>query len=301
VRNAVLAEPPGAVQGRLRVTEQGEIIDAKYGLRDIAMRTLELMSGAVLEATQLGMHGNGAHGLPQEWARALDTFAEHSRSAYRELVYGEPEFYSYFRDATPIDAIERLCIGSRPHSRRSKQGIENMRAIPWVFAWMQNRQIIPGWYGVGAGLRKTRDTFGLAMLRDMAEHWPFFANLLADVEMVLAKADMAIGARYAALAGDVGERIFPRILDEFTRTRGLVVELRMPRGETRDSTQIPLLEREPMLARTIRLRNPYVDPMSLLQVDLLRRWRASERQDRELERALLTCVKGIARGLQNTG
>jgi phosphoenolpyruvate carboxylase len=302
VRNAVLAEPCGAVRGRLRVTEQGEIIDAKYGLRDIAMRTLELMSGAVLEATAMGtMHENAQHEHQHSWSLALDHFAEQSRNVYRELVYGEPDFYTYFRDATPIDVIERLCIGSRPASRRTKQGIENMRAIPWVFAWMQNRQIIPGWYGVGTGLRKTREAFGMPLLRDMAEHWPFFANLLADTEMVLAKADMTIGARYAALAGDIGERIFLRIFDEFTLTRHLVVELRSLRCETREPTVIPLLEREPMLERTIRLRNPYVDPMSLLQVDLLRRWRATDRQDPEIERALLTCVKGIARGLQNTG
>lgn len=302
VRNAVLAEPPGAVRGRLRVTEQGEIIDAKYGLRDIAMRTLELMSGAVLEATAMGTSHEGAEReRQQEWSRALDYFAEQSRNAYRGLVYGDPDFYTYFRDATPIDVIERMRIGSRPISRRTKQGIENMRAIPWVFAWMQNRQIIPGWYGVGAGLEATRETFGLTLLRDMAEHWPFFANLLADTEMVLAKADMQIGARYAALAGDVGDRIFPRIQAEFARTRQLVVELRMREGDTRDVADVALLEREVVLQRSIRLRNPYVDPMSLLQVDLLHRWRATQRQDAELERALFTSVKGIARGMQNTG
>jgi phosphoenolpyruvate carboxylase len=300
VRNAVLAEPPGAVRGRLRVTEQGEIIDAKYGLRDIAMRTLELMSGAVLEATA-GVHGKVQHERQQTWSAALGYFAEQSRHAYRELVYGEPDFYTYFRDATPIDVIEHLSISSRPPSRRTRQGIENLRAIPWVFAWMQNRQIITGWYGVGAGLEKTREAFGMALLREMAEHWPFFANLLADTEMVLAKADMPIGAHYASLAGAVGERIFPRILAEFGRTRQLVGELRMLKPDSHDFVEIPLLEREPMLQRAIRLRNPYVDPMSFLQVDLLRRWRATERQDAELERALLTCVKGIARGLQNTG
>ncbi len=302
VRNAVLAEPPGAVRGRLRVTEQGEIIDAKYGLRDIAMRTLELMTGAVLEATATGAEdGSPAHERPPEWSTALGYLAEQSRSEYRNLVYADPDFYSYFRDATPIDVIERLYIGSRPPSRRTKHGIENMRAIPWVFSWMQNRQIITGWYGVGTGLERTRDAVGIDLLREMAANWPFFANLLADVEMVLAKADMAIGARYAELAGDAGARIFPRILAEFERTRDLVVELRRLPGDTREPSEVPLLEREPMLERTIRLRNPYVDPMSLLQVDLLRRWRATERADAELERALLTSVKGIARGLQNTG
>ncbi len=288
-RAGILAEPPGAVRGRLRVTEQGEIIHAKYGLRGIALRTLELMTGAVLEAA-LKDPGDGA---PRpEWTSAMDTVATVSREAYRELVYEEELFFEYFRSATPIDVIERLQIGSRPASRSGGSRIEDLRAIPWVFSWVQNRHLLPGWYGVGSGLEAALRDHGEEVLRDMAVRWPFFANLLADVEMVLAKADLEIGARYAELAGAAGRSVFPRIAREYERTRELILRL-----EGTDE----LLEHEPVLRRSIRLRNPYVDPMSMLQVDLLRRWREGGRRDAELERAIKSTVRGIARGMQNTG
>lgn len=288
-RSAILAEPPGAVAGRLRLTEQGEIIHAKYGLRDIAVRTLELMAGAVVEVSA---GGGQDFVLPPAWRHAMGFFAAESRVFFRSLVYDDPEFYAYFRAATPIDVIERLRIGSRPASRREMRGIGDLRAIPWVFAWTQNRQMLPGWYGVGRGLQRSIERFGVGVLQDMARGWPFFANLLADTEMVLAKADMPIGAHYAALAGDIGARLCPLIVTEFNLTRDMLMEVQQTRT---------MLEHEPVLQRAIRLRNPYVDPMSLLQVDLLARWRAGDRADRDLERALLTTVKGIARGLQNTG
>jgi len=157
---------------------------------------------------------------------------------------------------------------------------------------VQNRHLLPGWYGLGAGLEAAVREHGEKVFRTMASAWPFFSNLLADVEMVLAKADLEIGARYAELAGEVGRQVFPRIAGEFERTRGLILRL--------EGTG-HLLEREPVLRRSIRLRNPYVDPMSLLQVDLLRRWRAGGRQDADLERVLKSTVRGIARGMQNTG
>jgi len=288
-RAGILAEPPGAVRGRLRVTEQGEIIHAKYGLRGIALRTLELMTGAVLEATLRDPEA----GLPEaRWEKAMGTVAEVSRRSYRELVYEDRSFLEYFRGATPIDVIERLQIGSRPASRGAGGRIEDLRAIPWVFSWVQNRHLLPGWYGLGSGLEAALAEHGEELLRTMAAGWPFFANLLADVEMVLAKADLEIGARYAELAGDVGRRIFPRISGEYGRTRDLVLSLKGTRE---------LLEHEPVLRRSIRLRNPYVDPMSLLQVDLLARWREGGRRDAKLERALQSTVRGIARGMQNTG
>jgi phosphoenolpyruvate carboxylase len=222
----------------------------------------------------------------------MTTIAGVGRDFYRELVYEDPDFIPYFRSATPIDIIERLEIGSRPASRRSGGGVENLRAIPWVFSWMQNRHLLPGWYGVGAGLAAAIEDHGEHTLREMVRDWPFFKNLLADVEMVLAKADMGIGERYARLAGATGACLFPRILAEFDRTRELVCDLA--------GISEPL-EKEPVLRRSIRLRNPYVDPMSLLQVDLLERWRAAERDDPELEEALKVTVRGIARGMQNTG
>jgi phosphoenolpyruvate carboxylase len=288
-RAGILAQPPGVMKGRLRVTEQGEIIHAKYGLRGIALRTLELMTGAVLEASALDPDRREAKA---GWRDAMDTVAAESRSVFRGLVYDDPDFLPYFRQATPIDVIERLEIGSRPASRRSGGGIESLRAIPWVFSWMQNRHLLPGWYGVGRGLEAALAAHGEATLRDMAQEWPFFTNLLADVEMALAKSDMGIAGRYARLAGEVGARLFPGIRAEHERTAGLICRL-LGTGE--------ILEHEPVLQRSIRLRNPYVDPISVLQVDLLERWRAEDRSDADLEAALKVTVRGIARGMQNTG
>jgi len=288
-REAVLASPPGTLGGSLRVTEQGEIIHAKFGLRGIALRTMELMVGAVLEVEAKG----GRPNTPEpKWVEAMDLLAKESRDSYRNLVYEDRDFITYFREATPIDVIERLLIGSRPASRRSGKGVENLRAIPWVFAWTQSRHILPGWYGLHTALRKTRDTMGAEVLSDMATSWLPFSNLLADVEMVLAKTDMSIAAHYAELCPEVGAQFYSHIRGAYDETCALLCELR--------GTQT-LLENEPVLRRAIQLRNPYLDPMSLLQVDLLKRWRAGNRQDQELLHALFTTVKGIAGGLQNTG
>ena len=288
-RDGILAEPPGAVRGHLRVTEQGEIIHAKYGLRGIALRTLELMTGAVLEASAVGFERDEPR---PGWSAAMGIVAGSGQEAYRSLVYDDPDFLAYFRLATPIDIIEGLEIGSRPATRRAGAGVEDLRAIPWVFSWMQNRHLLPGWFGVGSGLTAAAEAHGEDVLREMARQWPFFANLLADVEMVLAKTDLGIGARYARLAGAAGERLFPMIVAEYERTSTIICSLL----ETEAA-----LEREPVLQRSIRLRNPYVDPISLLQVDLLERWRAGGSKDTDLERALRSTVRGIARGMQNTG
>ncbi|HSO21716.1 MAG TPA: phosphoenolpyruvate carboxylase, partial [Chondromyces sp.] len=281
-RAGILAQPPGVMKGRLRVTEQGEIIHAKYGLRGLALRTLELTAGAVLEATVLDPMRSEAR---PEWRDVMDTIAATARSAFRSLVYEDEDFDTYFRLATPIDVIERLEIGSRPASRRSGSGIESLRAIPWVFSWTQNRHLLPGWYGIGRGLEAALETHGQEVMCEMAHHWPFFTNLLADVEMALAKADMGIAERYAKLAGEAGSRLFPRISAEFQRTSELICQL----FGTRE-----VLQREPVLSRSIRLRNPYVDPISLLQVDLLVRWRARDCDDPALEEALKVTVRGIA-------
>ena len=288
-RAAVLSAPPGAVQGRLRLTEQGEIIHAKYGLRGLAVRTLELLVAATVERRAGLEQGPGP---PAEWSRAMDLLAERSRRHYRALVADHPRFLEYFRAATPIDVIERLRYGSRPASRRQQRGVRDLRAIPWVFAWTQSRLVLPGWYGLGTGLEALVAESGLPMVRELATRSAFLDTLLADAEMVAAKADLGIAARYAPLAGAAGEELFPVVEEEFQRTVRWLLEIRGTRE---------LLEHEPVLQRAIRLRNPYVDPMSLLQVDLLARWRAGDRQDPGLEEALITTVQGIARGLQNTG
>lgn len=288
-RAAILAGPPGATRGRLRTTEQGEIINGKFGLRGIAERTLELTAGAVVEATVRGPERNP---YPTPWREAMETVAGASRKAWNALVHEDPRFVPYFRSATPVDVIERLAIGSRPASRRSGNGIENLRAIPWVFAWTQNRHILPGWYGLGAGLEAAEDAYGPELLREMAGGWPFFANLLADASMAMGKADLDIASAYADLAGGDVRPLYDEIAAAFRDTRDRILRVR---------EETALLDREPLLQEIIRLRNPYVDPMSLIQVDLLRRWRAAGRDDEALERALFDTVRGIARGLRNTG
>ncbi len=286
---AILAAPPGSVNGRLRVTEQGEVIDAKYGSPGIAARTLERVTGAVALATALPRPRDTPE---QRWHALMQEVADTSRAAYRALVHEHPHFLEYFRTATPIDVIERMAIGSRPPSRRSGGGIENLRAIPWTFSWTQNRHVIPGWFGLGSGLDAVSRRHGIESLQEAAEAWPFFSTLLADAEMVLAKSDLTIGARYADLAGDTGRVVFPIIQEEFDRTVAHVLAIL---GTT------TLLDGDPTLQRLIRLRNPYVDPMSFLQVDLLRRWRAAGRPEDAHVEALFETVNGIAQGLQNTG
>ena len=287
---AVLAAPKGAVAGRLRLTEQGEVIHRKYSLRAIAIRHLEQTAGAVIQASlSPGADDQPALARRHEWMARLSAYC---REAYRDLVYGSDEFADYFRSATPIDVIERLRIGSRPASRASKSGIDGLRAIPWVFSWGQSRHGLPGWYGLGSGLERLASEIGMDSLTNMSRDWLFLANLLEDAEMAMAKADLRIAALYAGLAGPLGERYFPRIEAEFDRTRDLICRLK---------SQDSLLDRDPTLKRSILLRNPYVDPMSFVQVDLLERWRRGGREDGALEQALIASVHGIAQGLQNTG
>ncbi len=286
---AILAAPPAAVAGRLRATEQGEAIDRNFGLRAIALRHLERIAGA----TALATFGAAPAALPPAWSAVMDEIARDSRAAYRDLVYGGgEEFLHYFRQATPIDVIERMRIGSRPASRRAGGGIDNLRAIPWVFAWTQSRHLLPGWYGLGSGLAAAAERHGPARLAEMAAGWLFFRNLLEDAEMVLGKADLAIAERYAWLAGEAGAAVFRRIRREYELTVEMVLAA---------TGNEALLDRDPWLQRSILLRDPYVDPMSLIQVDLLRRWRESDRADDDLLRALLSTVHGIAGALQNTG
>ena len=286
---AVMGAPPGTVNGRLRVTEQGEIINEKYGLRGIALRTLEQMTGSVALATALPRHrGNDR----AEWHEMMDVIADESRRAYRKLVYETPNFYEYFRKATPIDLIERMRIGSRPSSRRRQSGIEDLRAIPWVFSWTQARSVLPGWYGVGSGLKKALDQFGEEAFAEMFSEWYFLRSLTADTEMVLAKSDLGIAELYSKLSGELHEEFFPIIKAEYELTQELVLK---------HSGHDSLLEGDITLQRAIMLRNPYVDPMSLMQVDLLSRWRESNYEDTEIFDALLASVNGIAQGLQNTG
>jgi phosphoenolpyruvate carboxylase len=286
---AIIAAPRGSVDGYLRVTEQGEVIHRKYGIRALALRNLEQATGAVLRATLRPRPHEPREARWREMANALSAV---SRDKYRGLIHDNPAFPGYFRAATPIDVIERLRLGSRP-SKRREGGIEALRAIPWVFAWSQNRSGLTGWYGVGTALAEGIARYGHIAMADMAHDWPFFTAMLDDIEMLMAKSDLAIFERYSRLAGaDMHGRFYADIAEEFERTIDTLLALR---------NRSALLEQDYRLRLSIRLRNPYVDPISLLQVELLRRWRESDREDEALFAALVSTVNGIAAGIQNTG
>jgi phosphoenolpyruvate carboxylase len=287
-RDGILSAPRGTVDGRFRVTEQGEVINQKFGIEEIALRNLEVVSAAVMRATALP---NSLNLEENHWREMMESLAGSARQTYRSLVYDTPEFINYFRSATPIDVIERLAIGSRPAARRSQQGIESLRAIPWVFSWAQTRTGLPGSYGLGTALAETAGQFGEDPLREMLD-WPVFACLINDVEMVLAKSDLDISSRYARLAPDSAQGLYARIEAELRLTEEWILRLK---GTDQ------LLARDETLQRAIRLRNPYVDPINLLQIDLLARWRETRRKDDELLKALFSTVNGIAQGIQNTG
>lgn len=286
----VRSAPPESLNGVLRLTEQGEVINQNYGLRPIALRTLERAFNALLTGTA------AARKAPAEPDEALQEaallLARESLAAYRALVHDDPGFFEWFRHVTPIDAIERMQIGSRPASREDRATLEALRAVPWVFAWTQNRCMLPGWYGAGTGLGAVADERGIDFLREAYSRWYFLRNLVDDVEASLARADLAIAAGYNRLASETSADYFARIQAEFARARTLVLSIKQ---------QEELLDGEQTLQRGIQLRNPYVDPMNLMQVDLLERWRASGRTDRDLFEALLTSIGGIAQGLQSTG
>ena len=281
--------PPGAFRGALRATEQGESIDLAYGLRPIALRTLEQAWSAV--TMQLAGGNQAPDGDPHLHA-AMETIAVRSRAVYRDLVHKDPEFYEYFRAASPIDVIERMNIDTLPAVREGREGLEGLRAVPWGFAWSQNRHLLPGWYGVGSGLEAVAERYGESMLATLLERSALFSTLVADVELTLAKADIEVSSWYAELAGPAHARHFAQIRDEFELTCARVLKLR---NESR------LLDGEPTMQRAIQLRNPYTDPMHLMQIDLLHRWRATDRSDKDLFDALLASINGISQGLQATG
>ncbi|MBD8525684.1 phosphoenolpyruvate carboxylase [Pseudomarimonas arenosa] len=288
---AIIAAPRGSIDSHFRLTEQGEVIHRKYGIRALALRNLEQMAAAVMRAS---LRPRPPEARESVWRERMDAFAAEARRAYRSLVHHTPAFIPYFRSATPIDVIERLKLGSRPAKRAAggQGGVESLRAIPWVFAWSQNRSGLTAWYGAGTALEWAIREYGREAMVEMIGDWPFFATFIDDIEMVLAKCDMGIFEEYSKLAGELHGELFPRIRQEFRRTRKAILELR---GED------DLLQKDRRLCHSIRLRNPYVDPISLLQVDLLRRWREAGCEEDDLFHALVTTINGISAGVQNTG
>lgn len=285
---AIRAQPHGTVQGRIRITEQGEIIAAKYGTPDSAAANLESITSATLLASL--ENASLSDESRRRFAAAMDSLSKSAFRAYRSLVYETEGFSTFFRQMTPLVEISQLKIGSRPASRTNSERIEDLRAIPWVFSWAQARVMLPGWYGVGQALRSFADT---GLLREMLEAWPFFRATMDNLEMVLSKSDMGIAACYATLVEDraLAEAIFGRIRDTWLATQEGLLAIT---GQTR------LLEAHPALDASIRLRLPYVEPLNLLQVELLKRHRAGEKDPRVRDGIHLS-INAIATALRNSG
>ncbi len=290
---AILAQPGGAVQGSIRITEQGEVIASKYSNPEVGRRNLEILGAATLEATLLQP---GRAAPRDEFLAAMAELSAHAYRAYRSLVYETDGFERYFWEATVIGEIANLNIGSRPASRTNSTRIGDLRAIPWVFSWAQCRLMLPAWYGFGSAVKAwlgAHPEDGMQVLRAMHAEWPFFESLLSNMDMVLAKSDIAIASRYAELVedGSLRDRIFPRLRAEWQDSVEAVLAI---------MEQDILLEKNPLLARSIRNRFPYLDPLNHLQIELLKRHRAGDTDERVVQGIHLT-INGIAAGLRNSG
>jgi len=290
---AILSQPPGSVNGSFRITEQGEMIRFKFGLPRLAEQSLTLYTTAVIEATLAPPRE------PEpEWREVMDWLTERSLTSYRSVVRENPDFVPYFRQVTPEQALGKLALGSRPARRKPGGGVESLRAIPWIFAWTQMRLMLPSWLGSDVALKEAFASDKVPVLREMMEQWPFFKTYVDMLEMVLAKSDLIIASYYEkTLAGDD-----PALLnlgkDLRERLRGCIdnlLELKQQKA---------LLEHEPVFAHSMRVRNPYVDPLHYLQAELLKRDRENESKGEVhdmVERALKVTMAGIAAGMRNTG
>jgi phosphoenolpyruvate carboxylase len=290
---AILAQPPGDFTGELRITEQGEVLNWKYSDPALAEWNLELMIAASLEALAHAPCENLT--TQASWNQAMEAMSEASYAYYRRHIAENPDVLAYFEQATPVNELTHTHIGSRPARRSESRRLEDLRAIPWVFGWMQSRHAVPAWFGVGHAFEEfvRVEDRNLELLRDMMRNFPLFTSLVRNVELAMAKADWPIARLYAGLVEDatLRDRVFTMLTGEFHRTRHWLLQI---------TQQKELLDSNAVLSRSIRLRNPYVDPMSLVQVDLLRRKRA-EGAGKALDYAIGATINGIAAGLHNTG
>ncbi len=297
---AILAQPAGCVGGGLRLTEQGEVISAKFANPELGRRNFEIMVSASMLGAFLDKNVDAAHKkTPKQWEDVMAGLSQASFEAYQKLVYQTPGFVDFFRGATPINELAGLNIGSRPASRKPSLAIEDLRAIPWVFSWSQARIALPGWYGFGSAVQAWLDEnldekeLRLTMLKNMAMDWPFFKTILGNMDMVLSKTDLGIAQRYADLVPDaaLSKRVFSQITDEWHKTVTVLEAITGHKG---------FLQNNPALARSIRNRFPYLDPLNHLQIQLLRQYRKGQADERT-QRALHLTINGVAAGLRNSG
>lgn len=299
LNRSILAQPPHTVGAGIKITEQGEVLSSRYSLQGIASRSLEQATWALITAARLAKYPEQAPPVEKEWEEISASISETALNKYQDLIFRDPDFLTFFKESTPLSEVGELNIGSRPSKRKNSDRFEDLRAIPWVFSWTQSRYLLPAWYAAGTAINEYMgdDEEKLETLRTMYEKFPFFRSLIDHLQMALSKADIQIASLYATMIKDseVRDRIFSQIKAEYKLTSDLILKI---------TNQSEILDNVPVIQESIRLRNPYVDPLSYLQVQLLkelRKIRAEDGDDQELLREVLLTINGIAAGLRNTG
>jgi phosphoenolpyruvate carboxylase len=299
LNRSILAQPPHTIGGGIKITEQGEVLSERYSMKGIAYRSLEQATGALIKGAYLARHPAREAEEEAEWEAIMRDISEKAQTKYQDLIFRDPDFMKFFKESTPLPEIGELNIGSRPSKRKNSERFEDLRAIPWVFSWTQSRYLLPAWYAAGTAFQSyvQGDAKRLETLRTMYREYSFFRTLIDNLQMALAKADLNIAREYAGMIRDaaVRDRIFTQIEEEYNRTREMILAI---------TGQEEILDNVPVIQESIRLRNPYVDPLSYLQVQMLtelRKLRGQGQDDAELLRQVLLTINGIAAGLRNTG
>lgn len=299
LNRSILVQPPETIGGGIKITEQGEVLSSRYSLQGIAYRSLEQAASALIEAALTARRNDAEFEKEAEWEAIIESISQTAMKKYQDLIFRDPDFLTFFKQATPLEEISELNIGSRPSKRRNSDSFEDLRAIPWVFSWTQSRYLLPAWYAAGTAFQAFYDNKEehMQVLREMYQKWSFFRSLIDSLQMALAKADLLIAEEYSKMVKDpsIGKRIFKLVEEEYNLTEKLLLEI---------TGQNEILDNVPVIQESVRLRNPYVDPLSYLQVQLLielRKKREAGEDDAELLREVLLTMNGIAAGLRNTG